>query len=196
MGFEPVHSAIVYRIPSLRAEGAKGLHTGDDSVIFSREMANFFQAVSVWWATHPGWVNFFYFLAAVIVSLFADRARWLLTLPIAYPVRGMLFFMERDNKRQLEIMRLVGDSAFKLVLYIAFYCLSSIIWIFWASFAMWFALNFLVFRHDPHPAPISPLVVGLSLSQAVRLKYLLEGLFNPEQTIKRLEEALSKRGAK
>jgi len=106
---------------------------------------------------------------------------------------GMRSVMERDTRRQLKIMHLVGDSAFKLVLYIAFYCVSSVIWVFWGSAAGWLFLNFVVFRHEPHPTPISPLIFGLSLSQAVKLKYFLEGLFYPEQTIKRLEEALPKK---
>ena len=159
-------------------------------------MANFFHAVPTWWVAHPDWVNFIYFLLAVLFSLFADRVRRLLSLPVLYSAKGMRFMMERDTKRRLEIMHAVGDSAFKLVLYMACYCLDSFIWIFWQSISLWFVLNFLIFRHDPHPTPLSPLVLGLTMAQAVKLKYLLEGLFNPEQTIKRLEEMLSKRGAK
>jgi hypothetical protein len=159
-------------------------------------MANLFHAVHAWWTVHPGWVNLIYFLLAVMVSLFADRVRRLLSLPVLYSAKSMRSLMERDTKRNLEVMHAVGDSTFKLVLYIACYSLDSFVWIFWQSMTIWIVLNFLIFRHDPHRAPLSPLVFGLTLAQALKLKYLLEGLFNPEQTIQRLEESLSKKAAK
>ena len=85
------------------------------------------QSLGRWWTANPGWVNFIYFNLAVFVSLYADRLRRLVILPVLLPLKGMLHVMERDLDRQLEIMRFVEDSPFKLIVYLAYYCVDSLI---------------------------------------------------------------------
>ena len=150
---------------------------------------------------HPGWVNFIYFLAAVLVSLWADPIRRLvagpirrlLSLPIFYSLLGMLFLMRRGMKNRLDITRLVEGSAFKLVAYIGFYCADSLVWALGTAALMWSGLYLMdLHRHIQTPRdPFYVGVLGYLIIRTIKLGRFLGGLLHPEGT-KWIEEALSK----
>jgi hypothetical protein len=164
-----------------------------------REMASIFHPVAAWWTLHPNWVAFIYFVTAILVSLFTDRARRLAILPVLYPVKGVLWLMERQMKRELEILRLVGNNnTFKLVSYIGFYCVDSLIYSVWTTIGFSIliaAFSFWQHDHSPKP-PFYALFLGALLPRVIKLKHLLGCFFEYDKSIAELEERLSMAGSK
>ena len=84
-------------------------------------MAQYLHSFSEWWIAHPQWVTFIYFCAAILITLFTDRARRVMFAPITYSAKGMLFLMNREMKSRIRVIRHVDKDPFKLIVYIAYY---------------------------------------------------------------------------
>ena len=158
-----------------------------------REMAHITEMIDAWWTAHPHLVDLALFFAALFASLFPTRARrWLLT-PLFYGGLRVLRFMQRDAEQQLKIVRRINGDAFKLVAYIAFYALHAIFWCLGSSFALWVGINLLSFwlTGRSTPLPFSALFFGGLLGRAIRLYFMVGGLFNAEEYTAFLEKVVS-----
>lgn len=159
-----------------------------------REMTSLFHAVAAWWMNHPGWQGFIYFVAAVWVALFTDRARRLAVLPLIFPVKGLLWLMQRQMKRQLEIMQHVQKDTFKLAVYVGFYCADSFVYAVWSTALFLLLANILAgFQSSrAHIPSFYSLILAPLFVRAWHLKSFLAGYFDYDKTVSWLEDQVGK----
>ena len=151
-----------------------------------------FHDVTTWWVASPRWREFIYFAVGTSIALFTDRARQLLVMPVRYPAKGLVWLMERNMKRQIEILRFVGDSPFKLTTYIAYYCADSLVSTVGTASVLWFLMLALAARKHVSPPGfvfLSMLLVPLYVRMQ-KLKNLLGQFFNSEKSIKELQDLM------
>jgi hypothetical protein len=157
-----------------------------------------FHDVATWWVSSPRWREFIYFAGGTAIALFTDRVRRILMVPVRYPAKGLVWMMERNMKRQIEILRFIGDSPFKLTNYIAYYCADSLISTVGTASILWFLMvAFATSRHVTPPGSVflSMFLVPLFVRMQ-KLKNLLAQLFDPEKSIQQLEDLMGKHTTK
>jgi len=142
---------------------------------------------------HPHIVELILFCLAVIASLFPQHSRRLVILPVAQTAHGALWWMRRDAKRQLETMDRVGDSAFNLVIYIAYYCTHEFLWVVWTSSAFFICINGLSYWKTGHISalPYSVLLYGGLIGRVVKLNSWLGSMLTREKTRKMLQKIVA-----
>lgn len=153
-------------------------------------MTFFFKTIDAWWITHPHVMDLILFCTALFASVFPDRSRRWLIAPMQYSVLGVLRLFQRDAKRQLEILRLVDGSSFKLVAYIGYYCIHSLFWSLGTSAAFYVCVNAFSYWQTGHPSilPFNVLFLGTLLGKATKLYIFLGNLLHPEgEMINQLE---------
>src|ERR1700722_8094113 len=194
-----------WRLLVFRPQAAHfGTFWGDIPILFFRLMTSIFRSIDALWAIHPHLVELILFCLAVFVSIFPERSRRFVVRPVQYSALGMIRFMQRDAKNQLEIMRIVEDSAFKLVAYIGYYCIHAFLWALGTSLVFVVCLNLVAgdWRMGGHSSvvPFNVLFFGSLLGRTTRLYFFFGGLLNSEMTVKQLEkiaagERIQSRGA-
>jgi hypothetical protein len=147
--------------------------------------------VDAWWTRHPHMMELILLLIALLASLFPERSRRWLAAPLYYSALGAFRLTQRKAKRDLQIMRLIGDSTFNLVAYIGFYCISAAESILWSTvvFAILASLvSYWAVGHVMGVSVIIPLLVGGIIGRATRLKWLLGDLLDRDKSIARIEK--------
>lgn len=138
---------------------------------------------------HPGWVSFIYFLAALWVSMYTDRARQVILTPIRIPIFGLVRYMDRDLENQIKVLKYMHTDAFHLVHYLAFYILHSIFFV--LRWAIILSVAIVIFGHHGQWAQFSISFYGMTLGGLVgrlmRLQLTLSYLFDYNKSIAKLE---------
>lgn len=153
-------------------------------------MTSILKAVDSWWAVHPHLVDLILCGVAIFASIFPERSRrWVLT-PVYYPGYRIFLFMQRDAKKQLEIMRYIGDSAFNLLAYLCYYCIHAILWTLGMSIVIYIGVALLFYWGTRHVSvvPFYVLVVSGLIGRAIRLYVFLGFLMRHEKGIADLEK--------
>jgi hypothetical protein len=156
-------------------------------------MTNLIQAIDRWWSVHPHLVELLLTFVALFAGIFPERSRRVVLAPVSHSLLGVLRFIQGDAKNQLEIVRRLNGDSFRLVAYIAFYSLHAIFWSFWVAVICWFGANLVEFLLVGHGAsvPFSSLFVPALFGRAIKLYYLVGGLFHVEEYTASLEKIVS-----
>jgi hypothetical protein len=157
-------------------------------------MISLTHSVAHWWATHPGWVTFIYFLIALWVSLYTDRARSIIFAPIRIPASRLARYMEKDLDNQIEVLTYMHTDTFRLVHYLAFYLLHALFLAIQST--IFFSVVFVVTVYRDRPSQILPISLGLLFggfaARLMRLQTTLGYLFNYDKSIAELEALRAK----
>jgi hypothetical protein len=149
-----------------------------------------------WWTTHTGWVTFIYFLIAIWISLYSDRARTIIFAPIRIPAFRIARYMEKDLDNQLEVLRYMHTDTFHLVHYLAFYLLHALFYA--VRWTIIICIFFVVVIYRGHPTQIGllPITIGCLFggftARLMRLQLTLGYLFNYDKSIAELEALRAK----
>jgi hypothetical protein len=115
------------------------------------------------------------FSIALFASLFAGFVRQAMFMPLQYSAKGILGIFRRRAKRELEIMRLIGDSSFMLITYLCYYLIHEFLWAVGTSSATLFFVLFF----------------GSFVARLINLYGFLQNLLNREKATKMLEEIVA-----
>lgn len=117
--------------------------------------------------------------------------------PVRYPVKGILRIMERAMRGDLRTIQYVHDNTYRLVLWIWYYLLHSVSLVVRTIVILIGFLFFLDLFLGHHPTSPSltalfSLFAGGMLGRLAKLKHTLSYLFNYENSVAFLEQALPK----
>jgi hypothetical protein len=153
-------------------------------------MTYILNTIDAWWGIHPQLMELLFFCIALLTSVFPDGSRRLLVAPMRFSVHGALRLFQRKARRELEVIRRLEGSAFKLVAYIGYYCLHSMFWSLVTSGAIYFGLNAFSYWQTGHQSvlPFNVLFLGTLIGKAIKLYFFLGDLLRPEEEmVKELE---------
>lgn len=143
-----------------------------------------------WWGSHPVGREFILFLVATLIAIYPRFSRLAFEAPVVFAGVAGFRKMQRDAAQDLRIMEMIGQDAFRLVAYLAFWCAHSIILCFWFSVIGCVVLDVVPRIWGGHGAgaQLMPFFWGCLFARLIRLKMFVEGLFFPEKTTDRLRK--------
>ncbi|MES2392957.1 MAG: hypothetical protein V4555_15025 [Acidobacteriota bacterium] len=153
-------------------------------------MTPLLHSVAIWWTTHSNWVNFIYFALAILVALYTERAKRIVTAPLWFPLKRFVFWAKRDLDNQIDVLKYMHTDAFHLVHYLAFYLIHAVKMAFGRSLVLALLMMLTDFKHDPRAiaAIFMTLFVSIFVARLYRLHFTLNLLFDYDKSMAWLEE--------
>jgi hypothetical protein len=133
------------------------------------------------------------FSIALFASLFAGFVRQAMFMPLQYSAKGILGIFRRRAKRELEIMRLIGDSSFMLITYLCYYLIHEFLWAVGTSFVVFLVMSAALpaNKNLSSATLFFVLFFGSFVARLINLYGFLQNLLNREKATKMLEEIVA-----
>lgn len=114
-------------------------------------------------------------------------------MPLQYSAKGILGIFRRRAKRELEIMRLIGDSSFMLITYLCYYLIHEFLWAVGTSFVVFLVMSAALpaNKNLSSATLFFVLFFGSFVARLINLYGFLQNLLNREKATKMLEEIVA-----
>ncbi len=151
--------------------------------------------IDAWWTRHPHAAELILFAGAAFISLFTGIVRQALFIPVRYSAVGLLRITQKRARRELEIIKLIDDSAFMLIAYLGYYIIHELLWSFGTSFIVFLLMeSFIPAQRNLPPALLfSLLFFGGFTARLLNLYGLLGNFLNRDKAVKQLEDIVAGR---